>query len=454
MFTISNILSFLSALVLLVAVIVVWTRLSSFLRRHQTIQLWKERTAAGLAAEASGELEEAERQFRAALAAAQGLEYGSTRIATDPRLAAGFRHLARLHGCDGAFELMAEAIECARARENGVGPDHLDVTGKLERLAWLYYGIGGWSILGWRLHERIKAIREKNLGPDDLLVAESLDVVGGLYTNDKGNESGPAYRRALAIREKVLGPDHPDVAKSLENYAGYNGDDYYDLSKGDLSYEDAERLLRRALAIREGAFGTEHPDVARSLENLGDHCLYADRVAEAESLFRRALSIRERLQGPYHPDVAGTLKRVEALPWREGRYDEVENILRRVIDILKRAAGIEGPERAGSPEIFDLPLQPATAAGFERVSVTEDVVYRLRLVTDPKDGMSEVPPTPRREPWTVKGVLDLPVLIVRTPTIMFKLKHYLDDYLTLLEETGRGEEAERVRSGPLGDYMF
>ena len=48
----------------------------------------------------------------------------------------------------------------------------------------------------------------------------SLNNLATLYqAQDHHAEAEPLHQRALAIREKTLGPEHPLVAQSLENYA-------------------------------------------------------------------------------------------------------------------------------------------------------------------------------------------------------------------------------------------
>ena len=68
------------------------------------------------------------------------------------------------------------------------------------------------------------------------------------------------FKRSLAIREKALGPEHPLVAQSLNNLALV----YQDEGR----YADTEPLEKRALAVNEEALGPEHPSVALNLNNL------------------------------------------------------------------------------------------------------------------------------------------------------------------------------------------
>ena len=57
----------------------------------------------------------------------------------------------------------------------------------------------------------------------------------------------------LDIREKELGPDHVDVAASLNNIAV--------LLKTSGQFEEAEEMYNRSIAIKENALGPNHPQV-------------------------------------------------------------------------------------------------------------------------------------------------------------------------------------------------
>ena len=60
--------------------------------------------------------------------------------------------------------------------------------------------------------------------------------------------------QVLDIREKELGPDHVDVAASLNNIAV--------LLKTSGQFEEAEEMYTRSIAIKEKALGPNHPQVS------------------------------------------------------------------------------------------------------------------------------------------------------------------------------------------------
>src|SRR5687768_12000397 len=103
------------------------------------------------------------------------------------------------------------------------------------------------------------ALREKALGPEHLLVAESLQTLADcLRESGELLEPRPLYERALAIREKALGPEHATVARSLHELGT--------LLHRRGEFATARPLLERGLAIREKVYGPEHVDVATSVQ--------------------------------------------------------------------------------------------------------------------------------------------------------------------------------------------
>lgn len=66
--------------------------------------------------------------------------------------------------------------------------------------------------------------------------------------------------QVLDIREKELGPDHVDVAASLNNIAV--------LLKTSGQFEEAEEMYNRSIAIKENALGPNHPQVLLLLAYL------------------------------------------------------------------------------------------------------------------------------------------------------------------------------------------
>jgi len=202
----------------------------------------------------------------------------------------------------------------------------------------IYQNLGLYSRAEALLRESL-TIRERELGPDHLDVAASLNSLGVLAMKlDRYAEAEQLFRRGLEIREKQLGQDHPDVALHVNNLATL----YADQDR----YKEAEPLYIRALQIREKALGPDHPDVAVVLNNLGDLYREQGRYAEAESALRRALEIKQRTLGPDHPSLAISQVNLANAIREQGRFDEAEPLLRRALEINQKVLGASHPEVA------------------------------------------------------------------------------------------------------------
>ena len=184
-------------------------------------------------------------------------------------------------------------------------------------------------------------IRQRELGPDHLDVATSLnDLAGVLYYQGDYDRAESLFRRALAIRRQQLGNDHPDVALSLNNLA------LVLKVKGD--YERAESLFRQALALWRKLLGAEHPGLAKSLNNLAVVLKEKGDYREAEKLYREALAMRRKIHGDDHPDVATSLNDLAVVLKAQGDFDEAEKSLREALAIRRKVLGEAHPDLATS----------------------------------------------------------------------------------------------------------
>ncbi|MBW4449171.1 MAG: tetratricopeptide repeat protein [Spirirestis rafaelensis WJT71-NPBG6] len=190
---------------------------------------------------------------------------------------------------------------------------------------------------GIPLAERALAIREKVLGKEHPLVAQSLNNLAYLYVEQGSYQKAePLLVRSLTIDEKALGTEHPDVAIDLNNLASLY------VKQG--SYQKAELLLVRSLAIREKVLGKEHPLVAQSLNNLASLYVEQGSYEKAEPLYVRSLAIREKVLGKEHPDVASSLNNLASLYREQGSYHKAESLVVRSLAIREKVLGKEHPD--------------------------------------------------------------------------------------------------------------
>lgn len=238
------------------------------------------------------------------------------------RLGAEADKLEKAGQYDAALPLFERALSI---REKALGPDHPLVAQSLHGLARLCWEKGDYA-RAEALYQRSLLIREKALGPDHPLVADSLNNLAIVYSEEGEYARAEAlYQRALSISEKALGPDNPDVARKLHNLANLY------MEKGE--YVRAEALHQRALSIFEKAHGPDHPLVASALQSLANVYTEKGEYARAETSYQRALSIREKVLGPDHPEVAEPLRGLAALA-------EVREDSPRALALSQRAAEV------------------------------------------------------------------------------------------------------------------
>ncbi len=212
----------------------------------------------------------------------------------------------------------------------------------------------------------------RELPGQPLLRARLLDTLGGIHTQlGFYDEARPLLAEALAIRERLRGPGHPEVAETLVRLGAL----------ARLSgKEDAVPLFRRALAIRVASLGPETPEVAEVLNDLGTALAVQGRLDEAETTLRRALALQERLWGDSDLRVAKTLHNLSGVALYRGRLDDSERLLRRALTIREAVLPADDLDLAGSREALALLLRkrgrPAEAAALlERLAATAEKVY-------------------------------------------------------------------------------
>lgn len=130
--------------------------------------------------------------------------------------------------------------------------------------------------------------REKDLGPDDRMVGESLLTLGLLYTADREYaKAEKALKRARTIYEKAYGSESVELSYALAASAEY------EMERGVLDH--AEKWLKRSLELREKAFGPEHLEVAKAVFTLAEYYQSMRQFTKANELYDRVLAIRAKL---------------------------------------------------------------------------------------------------------------------------------------------------------------
>ena len=229
------------------------------------------------------------------------------------------------------------AMEALALRERELGADDLLVAQSLRLLGIIEVELGDRDAAG-ALFQRVLSIREKALGPDHPDVGDALGNLGFFYMQQsRFDEAQPLLERAVEIRRQTLGENHPRVAPTLYNLAL--------LHQTQKRYELAEPLHRQALAIDTQAYGEDHPAVAQGLYGLGDLYLAMRRLDDAETYLRRALAGHERLYGPENIQTSFIHLSLGEVAFERGRLDDAQAEYEHVLRVQTANLPADHPDR-------------------------------------------------------------------------------------------------------------
>jgi CHAT domain-containing protein/tetratricopeptide (TPR) repeat protein len=177
------------------------------------------------------------------------------------------------------------------------------------------------------LAARAFAIRERTLGPNHPLTAESVNNLGAVHWALK--EYGlalPLFKRALEIKEKTIGPEHPDTGTAHNNLG--------ELYRARGEWLKAVEHVNRAYTIWEKSLGPEHPRTAAAVSNLADLYWRMGDPVKSRAFYEKALAIKEKALGPEHPETAQAVNILAAFCQSAEDYD-------RSLALYKRGLALE-----------------------------------------------------------------------------------------------------------------
>jgi tetratricopeptide (TPR) repeat protein len=219
--------------------------------------------------------------------------------------------------------------------EKVYGPDHPEVAIRAINIGLILQDQG--DLPGaLKYTQRALAIDEKVYGPDHPNMARNANNIGQIL-QAQGDLPGALQhtRRALAIDERVYGADHPNVATLANNIGGILK------AQGDMA--GALQYVRRALAIDEKVYGSEHPEVATDANNIGQILQDQGDLAGALQYTRRALAIDEKVYGPDHPKVAIRASNIGRILQDQDDLAGALPYLQRALRILQATYGPDNP---------------------------------------------------------------------------------------------------------------
>jgi tetratricopeptide (TPR) repeat protein len=127
------------------------------------------------------------------------------------------------------------------------------------------------------LHERALVLREEMYGPNDEMVAQSLNfLAASYYQTQRYDDAEKAFARALQIRRDVYGPNHRLTGLSMNNLAFFYA--------GVGRYEDADPLFQESIRIINAAPDASSAEKARAMDNYAAMLMDAGRAEEAEKV--------------------------------------------------------------------------------------------------------------------------------------------------------------------------
>ena len=223
-------------------------------------------------------------------------------------------------------------------QERELGPDHIDVAATLNNTGAL---LRDWQRFDevLPLYERALEIRVNELGRQHRYTAESLHNMGALMLDlGRHDEAWPFLRGALEANESAMGPDH------LDNVGPLLKTGWLLRRAGNLA--EARELYERALKIRESELGPEHDHVGATLHDLGSLLAEQGSPEEARPYLERALQISLDLHGEDHPVTARTLSTLAGVLIQQGDLDTALSLHQRELNIAERIRGEDDPQTA------------------------------------------------------------------------------------------------------------
>lgn len=186
------------------------------------------------------------------------------------------------------------------------------------------------------LAEYALALRRENLVAGDPDIADSLNLIGMINTNQADYaKAEPVLREALALRLQRLPKDDPAIIDSYSNIGTLLQ------KRGD--FADADAYFRDALAASERRFGNEAAETARRLDDQAVNLDQLGKREEALTAFRRALAIRERQLQPNDPEIATSLDNLGNHLSEDSHLAEGAQMLERAVAIRKQVFGVAHP---------------------------------------------------------------------------------------------------------------
>jgi tetratricopeptide (TPR) repeat protein len=184
------------------------------------------------------------------------------------------------------------------------------------------------------LYDKVRAIREKKLGPEHPdTVASTYDLAFIYYSQGRYDEAQTLYERVFAVRLKQLGAKHLDTLRTMRHLA------YGHKMQGN--YDEAKALCKHIL---ENVVGEDHPIMLDTMHTLASIYKSQRKYSEAEALYQRVLTISTKRLGSEHRDTLLTMRSLAKVYHLQRRHNEAEALFGQVVAAMKKDYGANHPE--------------------------------------------------------------------------------------------------------------
>jgi tetratricopeptide (TPR) repeat protein len=185
-----------------------------------------------------------------------------------------------------------------------------------------------------RLHRLALEQIERNQGPLDPEVAQSLNDLGALYRSvGRYSQAIEALERAVLILER--NPPQKFACTVFNNL----GTAYIDIGQ----YAKAESMICRALAVIEFGRYEDASDLGYTLSCLGRVHALRKNYVEAEAAYSKALAIFGATVGSRRPEYALAQTNLALVYERQQRSRKALPLFESAINILEGSYGRESP---------------------------------------------------------------------------------------------------------------
>ena len=180
-----------------------------------------------------------------------------------------------------------------------------------------------------QLTQRALALREKVFGPNHLIVAATLRLIGDRFEKKEAfGNAIPLRERALLILEKEHGPESPHVMYAVEEL----GTTYLKAGDATRAIKNFERSLK--LAEKRRSRPTDTANVPRLISRISSALVQKGELQRAEAGLLEAIRLWEEGGQGKTPMVAFLLTDLGNLYRKQKNYPKAVEVLERALRLL------------------------------------------------------------------------------------------------------------------------